>query len=168
MTSNAARLCGLRSPATGRRHPPTLPACRRTSEKTRKKAAPGTWRQVGVALHSACRGGSPGTQPPITNGTIITMAKKKAASKKAAPKAAKPAAAKPIKDVLSKSGLVAHISESTGVAARDVRAVMSSLESTVHASVNKKGAGAFTLPGLRKITVVNVPAKPKRKGVNPF
>ena len=47
------------------------------------------------------------------------MAKKKAASKKAAPKAAKPAAAKPIKDVLSKSGLVAHISESTGVAARD-------------------------------------------------
>ena len=96
------------------------------------------------------------------------MAKKKAASKKAAPKAAKPAAAKPIKDVLSKSGLVAHISESTGVAARDVRAVMSSLESTVHASVNKKGAGAFTLPGLLKITAVSVAAKPKRKGINPF
>ena len=97
------------------------------------------------------------------------MAKKKAASKKAAPKAAaKPAAAKPIKEVLSKSGLVAHISESTGVAPRDVRAVMASLESTVHASVNKKGAGAFTLPGLLKINVVNVPAKPKRKGINPF
>jgi nucleoid DNA-binding protein len=97
------------------------------------------------------------------------MAKKKAASKKAAPKAAaKPAAPKPIKEALSKSGLVAHISETSGVAPRDVRAVMSALEGAVHGSVNKKGAGAFTLPGLLKITVVNVPAKPKRKGINPF
>ena len=28
--------------------------------------------------------------------------------------------------------------------------------------------GTFTLPGLLKITAVNVPAKPKRKGINPF
>ena len=97
------------------------------------------------------------------------MAKKKVASKKAAPKAAaKPAAPKPIKEALSKSGLVAHIAEGTGVAAKDVRAVMSALDGAVHGSVNKKGAGAFTLPGLLKITVVNVPAKPKRKGINPF
>jgi nucleoid DNA-binding protein len=97
------------------------------------------------------------------------MATKKAAKKKAAPKAAaKPAAAKPIKEALSKSGLVAHIAESSGVAARDVRAVLASLEGAVHASVSKKGAGAFTLPGLLKITAVNVPAKPKRKGINPF
>ena len=99
------------------------------------------------------------------SGGYVKMAKKKAAPKKAA---AKPAAPKPIKEVLGKSGLVAHLSESTGVAAKDVRAVLSSLESAVHASVNKKGAGAFTLPGLLKINVVNVPAKPKRKGVNPF
>jgi nucleoid DNA-binding protein len=98
------------------------------------------------------------------------MAKKKAApTKKAATKsAAKPAAQKPIKEVLSKSGLVAHLSETTGVAPRDVRSVMSALETTVHASINKKGAGAFTLPGLLKINVVNVAAKPKRKGINPF
>jgi nucleoid DNA-binding protein len=97
------------------------------------------------------------------------MATKKAAKKKAAPKAAaKPAAAKPIKEALSKSGLVAHIAETSGVAARDVRAVLASLEGAVHASVSKKGAGSFTLPGLLKITSVNVPAKPKRKGINPF
>ena len=100
------------------------------------------------------------------SGGYVEMAKKKAAPKKAA--AAKPAAVKPIKEVLGKSGLVAHLSESTGVAARDVRAVLASLETAVHASVNKKGAGAFTLPGLLKINVVNVPAKPKRKGINPF
>jgi nucleoid DNA-binding protein len=94
---------------------------------------------------------------------------KKTASKKAAPKAAaKPAAPKPIKEALSKSGLVAHLSETSGVAARDVRAVMAALEGAVANSVHKKGAGSFTLPGLLKITSVNVPAKPKRKGINPF
>lgn len=97
------------------------------------------------------------------------MAKKKV-TKKAAPKkaAAKPAAAKPIKEALGKSGLVAYISDATGVASRDVRAVLGSLESAVHGSVSKKGAGSFTLPGLLKITSVSVPAKPKRKGINPF
>ena len=97
------------------------------------------------------------------------MAKKKTAAKKSAPKAAaKPAAPKPIKEALSKSGLVAHIADATGVAAKDVRAVMGALEGAVHGSVSKKGAGSFTLPGLLKITSVSVPAKPKRKGINPF
>jgi nucleoid DNA-binding protein len=97
------------------------------------------------------------------------MAKKKA-TKKAAPKkaAAKPASPKPIKETLSKSGLVAHIADQTGLASRDVRAVLGSLESTVQGSLSKKGAGSFTLPGLLKITAVNVPAKPRRKGINPF
>ncbi|KAF1711166.1 DNA-binding protein [Pseudoxanthomonas kalamensis DSM 18571] len=102
----------------------------------------------------------------------MAKTKKKAVAKKAAPKkaakAAKPAALKPIKEALSKSGLVAHIAEATNVAAKDVRAVLASLESAVHASISKKGAGAFTLPGVLKITAVSVPAKPKRKGINPF
>jgi len=97
------------------------------------------------------------------------MAKKKATSKKAAPKAAaKPAAPKPIKEALSKSGLVAHLSDTSGVATRDVRAVLSALEGAMAGSVSKKGAGTFTLPGMLKVTAVNVPAKPKRKGINPF
>ena len=101
---------------------------------------------------------------------------KKTVSKKAAPKApakvaAKPAVAaapKPIKEALSKSGLVAHLAETSGVGAKDVRAVMSALEDAVVGSMNKKGAGSFTLPGLLKISVTKVPAKPKRKGINPF
>ena len=98
------------------------------------------------------------------------MKNKKAATKKAAPakSAAKPGPAKPIKDALSKSGLVAHLSENSGVAARDVRSVLAALEGAVSGSLSKKGAGSFTLPGLLKITAVNVPAKPKRKGINPF
>ena len=97
------------------------------------------------------------------------MAKKKATSKKAAPKAAaKPSAPKPIKETLSKSGLVAHIADTSGVASRDVRAVLSALEGAMAGSVSKKGAGTFVLPGMLKVTAVNVPAKPKRKGINPF
>ncbi len=98
------------------------------------------------------------------------MAKKKAPTKKAAApkKAAKPAAPKPIKEALSKSGLVAHIADATSVAAKDIRAVLGALEGAIHASLNKKGAGSFTLPGVAKFSAVNVPAKPKRKGINPF
>jgi len=93
--------------------------------------------------------------------------KDKAAKGKSASKA-NGSAPKPIKDALSKSGLVAHIAQETGVAPKDVRAVMAALEGAVHGSVHKKGAGSFTLPGMLKITAVNVPAKPKRKGINPF
>jgi nucleoid DNA-binding protein len=78
------------------------------------------------------------------------------------------AAPKPIKDALSKSGLVAHLAETAEVAAKDVRAVLAALEGAVAGSISKKGAGAFVLPGLLKITSVSVPAKPKRKGINPF
>lgn len=94
---------------------------------------------------------------------------KKAAPSKAAKAAPKTAAApKPIKEALTKSGLVAHLADASGVAAKEVRAVMAALEGAVAASVNKKGIGSFTLPGLLKITSVKVPAKPKRKGINPF
>ena len=89
-------------------------------------------------------------------------------SKTPAKVAAKPAAAKPIKEALSKSGLVAHLADASGVAARDVRSVLAALEGAVAGSVSKKGAGAFTLPGLLKITAVSVPAKPRRMGINPF
>lgn len=97
------------------------------------------------------------------------MAKTQKAGKKATTKGTdKSAAPKPIKEALSKSGLVAHIAEASGVVAKDVRAVLAALEGAVAGSVHKKGAGSFTLPGLLKISAINVPAKPKRKGINPF
>ncbi len=88
----------------------------------------------------------------------------------AASKSKKPSqsASKPIKEVLSKSGMIAHIAQGTGVAVREVRLVLDALEDAVTESLHKKGAGSFVLPGLLKITTVKVPARPKRKGVNPF
>ncbi len=91
---------------------------------------------------------------------------KKAPAKKAT--AAKSSAAKPIKSALNKSALVAHLVESSGVESKSVKAVLSALEDVTLASVNKKGAGEFTLPGLLKIVAQKVPAKPKRFGKNPF
>jgi nucleoid DNA-binding protein len=102
------------------------------------------------------------------------MATKKAPAKKVTKKAVKPAAkktaavARPIKEALNKSQLVSHLVENTGVESKSVKAVLTSLEAAVLGSVDKKGAGAFTLPGLFKITVQKVPAKPKRFGKDPF
>lgn len=98
-----------------------------------------------------------------------TTAKKvpaKAAKKAPAVKAAAPV--KPLGEALSKSGLIAHIVASANVEAKAVKAVLAGLEAAVLASVHKKGVGQFTLPGLFKINAVKVPAKPKRKGKNPF
>ncbi|MGQ0530930.1 MAG: HU family DNA-binding protein [Panacagrimonas sp.] len=85
---------------------------------------------------------------------------KKAPAKAAAPKA--------IKEVMTKSGLVSHLAEATGVVSKDVKSVLASLEQAISNSLSKKGAGTFVLPGLLKITSVKVPARPKRKGINPF
>ncbi|MHB1991386.1 HU family DNA-binding protein [Metallibacterium scheffleri] len=91
---------------------------------------------------------------------------KKTPKAKPATKAA--SAIKPIKDALSKSALIAHLAEQASVEAKHVKAVLAALEHTVLGAVHKRGAGNFTLPGLFKINAVHVPAKPKRKGKNPF
>jgi len=94
-----------------------------------------------------------------------TPAPTKAAAK---PKAAAPAAPKPIKETLNKTGLVAHLAETSGIEPKAVRKVLESLEGAISASVSKKGAGTFILPGYLKIAAIKVPAKPKRKGINRF
>lgn len=103
-------------------------------------------------------------------------AAKKAPAKKAAPAAAaaakapnvKPAPMKPIAKALSKQTLLAHLAESAAVDLKAVKAVLANLEATILASLHKKGARGFVWPGLFKATLVATPARPARKGVNPF
>lgn len=88
---------------------------------------------------------------------------------KAAPKAAAaPAAVKPVKEMFSKSALIAHVAAQSGVEPKAAKAVLAALDAAILGSVNKKGAGEFTLPGLLKIGVQKVPAKKARKGIDPF
>ena len=96
------------------------------------------------------------------------MATKKAPASKPAVTKKAAAAPKAIKEVLNKTGLLAYVAEQSGVELKSVRLVMAALESAVTSSVSKKGAGAFVLPGLMKITAQKIAAKPKRKGMNPF
>jgi nucleoid DNA-binding protein len=81
---------------------------------------------------------------------------------------AKTSGVKPLKEKLSKSALIAHLSSHSGVEPRGVKAVLASLEATIAAALHKNGARIFTLPGVLKATAVAVPAKPKRKGKDPF
>lgn len=93
---------------------------------------------------------------------------------KAAPKAAAKVAPmgagvlKPIKETFNKTGLVNHLVQASGADTKTVKSVLGSLEATIHASLSKKGAGAFTWPGVLKITALQVPAKKARKGIDPF
>jgi len=75
---------------------------------------------------------------------------------------------KPIKEAFGRSSLIAHLAVETDTEPRVVKRVMAALEATILASVHKKGAGAFTLPGLLKISAVQVAAKKKRRGIDPF
>jgi nucleoid DNA-binding protein len=75
---------------------------------------------------------------------------------------------KPIKEALTKTALTAHVADASGVEPKAVKAVLAALEATMAASLAKKGAGAFTMPGLFKVTVQQIPARKARKGIDPF
>ena len=104
------------------------------------------------------------------------MATKKAAAKKKAP--AKKAAAKQapapkkatsaITEKLTKSQILASISESTGLTKKQVSSVMDEMHSLMERSIKKRGVGEFTVPGILKVTTVKKPARKARKGINPF
>ncbi len=96
----------------------------------------------------------------------MATAKKAKAAAPAAKKA--PAAQKAIKEAMNKTQLIAHLAATSGVEPKGVKAVLAALEGTIKASVSKKGLGSFTMPGLLKVDVQKVPAKPARKGINPF
>lgn len=95
-----------------------------------------------------------------------TVSAKKAVSP--ATKTANATSLKPIKDSFTKASLSLHLAERAGVEPKAAKALMAALEETVLASVHKKGAKEFTLPGLLKVVAQDVPAKKKRFGKDPF
>lgn len=115
---------------------------------------------------------------PVAKKAAAPAAKKAAPAKKAAAPAAKkaaapaakaaPAALKPLKDTFNKTTLVAHLAQQASVEPKVAKAVLAALESAILASVHKKGSGEFTLPGLLKIGLQQIPAKKKRFGKDPF
>lgn len=95
--------------------------------------------------------------------TAAKMTAKKAASAKAAP-----AKLPTIKEPLSKSNMIKTITDVTTLGKKDVVSVIDCLTQLIEKHVKSGGPGIFVMPGLLKISVVKKPARPARKGVNPF
>lgn len=93
--------------------------------------------------------------------------KKVVAKKKPAPK---PVAKKvpTVKDPLSKGSMVKALMDMTSLGKKEVTGVMDGLNTLIELHVKSRGPGKFVLPGVLKITVVKKPARPARKGINPF
>ena len=69
----------------------------------------------------------------------------------------------------TKSEIYAKIADDTGLTRKDIAAVFDSLNCQINKNLGGRGApGIFTVPGLLKLRVVKKPARPARKGLNPF
>lgn len=66
----------------------------------------------------------------------------------------------PITEPMNKTALIGEIANNTELTAKQVKAVLEELESTIERHLTTNGAGTFTLPGLLKITTVVKPARP--------
>ncbi|MGF6871479.1 HU family DNA-binding protein [Paraburkholderia sp. MM5477-R1] len=125
---------------------------------TKKTAAPATKKAAAPVSKKAAA--------PVTKKAAAPASKKAAAP--VAKKSAAAAPLKPIKDSFTKASLTIHLAERSGVEPKAAKALMAALEETVLASIHKKGAKEFTLPGLLKVVAQDVPAKKKRFGKDPF
>jgi len=69
---------------------------------------------------------------------------------------------------LTKSGLIQAIVDTIGEDAsrKGVKAVLEALTEIGHKELKKNGL--FLLPGFAKFVVIKKPARPARKGINPF
>lgn len=68
----------------------------------------------------------------------------------------------------TKSEVMSKIAEATELPRKQVASVFDALAGQIKDALGKKGPGVFAVPGLLKITVIQKPATPKRKGINPF
>ena len=73
-----------------------------------------------------------------------------------------------IKEKQTKSAIIASVAEDTGLTKKQVQAVLQSTKALATRHLIKNGSGEFRMPGMFKVTKKRIPAKPKRKGINPF
>ena len=69
---------------------------------------------------------------------------------------------------ITKSETLQALVASTGLTRKQVSTLFDELGKLIQQNLGKKGPGVFALPGLVKLKVVHKPARPARKGINPF
>lgn len=92
----------------------------------------------------------------------------KAAVKAKAPVAASKKTGGAIAKAYTKTEILGDIATATGLAQKQVGMVFENLQNIIGRHLKKGAAGAFIMPGLLKIQIVNKPATKARKGINPF
>src|ERR1039458_7633689 len=70
--------------------------------------------------------------------------------------------------VPTKSEIIKSIAETTKLSRKQVGAVCEAMAGLIAKNVGKKGPGAFVMPGLMKIIVIQKPATKAHMGINPF
>lgn len=73
-----------------------------------------------------------------------------------------------IREPLTKGTMIKTITDVTCLGRKEVVAVLDCLTGVIEKHVKSGGPGVFVMPGMMKISVVRKPARPARKGVNPF
>lgn len=92
----------------------------------------------------------------VTLYSISDMSSSKGAKMAEAPKA------------MSKTETLNTLSDASGVAKKDVAAVLEALAEAAKKQLSKKGPGVFTIPNLLKLKIRIKKATPERKGINRF
>jgi nucleoid DNA-binding protein len=149
--------------ATAKKTVSAAPVSKKAAAPVTKKAAAPVATKAAAPVAKKAAAPEATTAPVAKKAAVVAKAP---AAKPAAPKAV--VALKPIKTAFNKTSLAAHLAEVAGVDAKATKAVLAALEATIVASINKKGLGEFTMPGMLKISALNVPAKKKRMGKDPF
>ena len=78
-----------------------------------------------------------------------------------------PRKATALKEAMTKTQLVASLSESTGLPKKDVSAVLDELGILIERHIKKRAVGTFTLPGLLRIARVRKPPRKARTMISP-
>jgi len=74
---------------------------------------------------------------------------------------------KAAKKPTTKTEMLTHIAEKTGLKRKEVSAVFDEMAGIMKRDL-KSGAGVFNIYGLMKVKLVRKPATAARKGINPF
>ena len=68
----------------------------------------------------------------------------------------------------SKTEVITKIATATELSKKQIAAVFDALAGEIKGALGKKGPGSFQIPGLCKISVKTIPAKPAGERMDPF
>jgi nucleoid DNA-binding protein len=106
------------------------------------------------------------TKKKTTKKPAKKTAKKVAKKPAAAPKPARITSARD--KARTKSEILTTLADHAGISKKQAAAVFETMGTMIQADLKKGAIGAFTVPGMMKVTVQRKPATKARKGINPF